>query len=239
LLRDRTRFVLGLGMAKRGILFVTGTDTGVGKTVATCLLTRALRASGVRVAALKPLCSGSRRDAKRLRSAAGGLLTLDEVNPWWFQAPLTPWVAARQEGRQVRLPALLQHVRALRHRSDWILMEGAGGLLSPLGERFDARDLIIRLRARVMLVAVNRLGVINQVLLTLRALPPGSAEDARLILMDSSRPDASSESNAAVLGERLGVRQIVLCPRMTASEMSCDGTARPEMRPLVEWLMQA
>jgi dethiobiotin synthetase len=225
-------------MAKRGILFVTGTDTGVGKTVVTCLLTRALCVSGIRVAALKPLCSGSRSDARRLRSAAGGVLTLDAVNPWWFQAPLTPWVAARQEGRQVGLSALLDHVRAIRERFDWILVEGAGGLLSPLGERFDARDLIVRLRARVVLVAVNRLGVINQVLLTLRALPPGSAGDARLVLMDPSRPDVSSESNAAVLRERLGVRRILLCPRMTTSEISGDGKARPEMRPLVEWLMQ-
>jgi dethiobiotin synthetase len=238
LLHGATQAVIESGMAKRGILFVTGTDTGSGKTVITGLLTRALCSSGICVAALKPFCSGSRGDAQRLRSAAGGVLTMEEVNPWWFRAPLAPGVAAHAEGRQVRLPELLDHVRAMQRRFDWVLLEGAGGLLSPLGEEFDARDVIVRLRAQVLLAAINRLGVINHVLLTLRALPPGLAGDARLVLMAPGRADASLKSNADVFRERLGAHRVESLPRMSASELSGERKARPELERLVKWLIE-
>ena len=80
-------------MAQR-IYFIIGTDTGVGKTVFTALLTRRLREKEVRVAALKPLCSGGREDARVLRAASGHVLSLDEINPWHFRAPLAPLLAA-------------------------------------------------------------------------------------------------------------------------------------------------
>jgi dethiobiotin synthetase len=225
-------------MGKHAILFVTGTDTGVGKTVLTGMLTRALRASGRTVAALKPLCSGTRADARRLREAAGGALSLNEVNPWWFRAPLTPWVAARAEGRRVRMVELVEHVQAVRRRYDWVLVEGAGGLLSPLGEGYDARDLIVQLRARVAIVGWNRLGVLNQVLLTLRALPPGVARDARVVLMTPRRPDASSASNPQVLRERMGADRVEAWPWLSQAEPACAAAVRPELGRLVRWLTE-
>jgi dethiobiotin synthetase len=225
-------------MANNGTIFITGTGTGAGKTVVTCLLARALRASGKRVAAVKPLCSGPRSDARRLCDAGGGGLTLDEVNPWWFRAPLTPLVAARQEGRSVRLRELVEHVRAVRERFEWVLVEGAGGLLSPLGEGFDARNLILRLRAQAVVTGVNQLGVINQVLLTLQCLPARFSAAARIVLVAAPRPNTSSESNIALLRERLGPHRVKVLRRMTAAERAGDAMKRAELDEWVRWLAE-
>src|SRR5208282_5318771 len=126
---------------------------------------------GVNAVALKPICSGVRADARELRAAMDGALSLDEINPWHFRAPIAPLLAARREQKRVRLADVLAHVRAMQKRFDVLLVEGAGGLLSPLGENFDSRDLIAALRATPMVVCPNRLGAVNQVLLTLAALP--------------------------------------------------------------------
>src|SRR6185503_8633684 len=124
------------------ILFITGTDTGVGKTVLTALLTRYLRQRGLPVAALKPISSGGRSDAYALYRALDGELTLDEINPWHFYAALAPLVSARMERRSVRKQQVVRHVCRVAARFPVVLVEGAGGLLSPLGEKFDSRDLI-------------------------------------------------------------------------------------------------
>src|SRR6266581_5133714 len=110
------------------ILFITGTDTGVGKTVLTSLLARHLCERGVAVAALKPICSGGRADARALHSSLNGALTLDEINPWHFRAPLAPLIAARREQRRVELANVLAHVRRIEGRFEVVLVEGAGGL---------------------------------------------------------------------------------------------------------------
>ena len=160
-------------------LFITGTDTGAGKTVLTALLTRYLRERGVPAAALKPVCSGGRDDARRLCAASAGALVLDEVNPWHFRAPLAPLLAARRERKQVKLSTVLAYIRMMQKRFDFLLVEGAGGLLSSLGENFDSRDLIASLRATPIIVCPNRLGAVNQARLTVEALPAGAAARAR------------------------------------------------------------
>ena len=152
-------------------LFITGTDTGVGKTVLTALLVRFLRERGVVAAALKPICSGGRDDAKKIFTAMNGALTLDEINPWHFRAPIAPLLAARRENKKVKLSQVLAQIRAMKKCFDILLVEGAGGLLSPLGENFDSRDLILKSHATPIVVCPNRLGAVNQVLLTLEALP--------------------------------------------------------------------
>src|SRR5580698_4299675 len=182
-------------------IFITGTDTGVGKTVLTALLAGFLRKRGVRVAALKPVCSGGRDDARMLHAALGGTLTLDEINPWHFRAPVAPVQAARREKKTVRLARVLAHIRAVRKNFDVVLVEGAGGLLSPLGEDFNSRDLITGLRAMPVIVAPNRLGVVNQILLTLEALPKSPRVRAAVVLMTPPKPDTATQSNAGLLKE--------------------------------------
>jgi len=186
------------------ILFITGTDTGAGKTVLTALLAAFLRARGVRVAALKPVCSGGRADARALRRALGGALTLDEINPWHFRAPVAPALAAQREKRAVKLARVLAHVRAVQKKFDLTLVEGAGGLLSPLGEDFDARDLLAALRAKPVVVAQNKLGAVNHLLLTLEALPKGLRARAQVVLVSPATPDEATATNAALLEKWAG-----------------------------------
>jgi dethiobiotin synthetase len=197
---------------KRTTFFITGTDTGVGKTLLAALLTRHLRKRGVNAASLKPVCSGDRADARVLHAASAGALTLDEINPWHFRAPIAPRLAARRERKRVVLADVLLHVRAMQKRFDVVLIEGAGGLLSPLGEDFDSRDLIVALPATPIVVCPNRLGAVNQILLTLAALPRSASGRARAVLMSPSKPDASTSTNAGLLAEFPGARKIFCLP---------------------------
>jgi len=194
------------------LFFITGTDTGVGKTVLTALLARHWRERGVNAAALKPVCSGGRGDVRVLSAALGRALAPDEINPWHFRAPLAPLLAARRERRRVRLTDVLAHVRAIQKRFDVVLIEGAGGLLSPLGEDFNSRDLLAALRATPLVVGPDRLGVVNQVLLTRAALPRRQAAAARVILMSPAKPDAATGTNAGLLAEFFGAQRIFELP---------------------------
>ncbi len=196
----------------RRTFFITGTDTGVGKTVLTALLTRFLRERGVNAAALKPICSGGRADARALHAAMAGALTLDEINPWHFRSPIAPSLAARRENKTVKLPQVLGHVRAMQKRFDVLLLEGAGGLLSPLGENFDSRDLILALRATPIIVAPDKLGVVNHILLTVEALPGDARTKTRIILMLPPKPDAASGSNAKLLEQIVAREKILSLP---------------------------
>lgn len=192
--------------------FITGTDTGAGKTVLTALLARFLRERGVKVAALKPLCSGGRDDALELHAALGGALTLDEINSWHFRAAIAPLLAARLERKSVTLAQALAHIRAIKKNFAVTLVEGAGGLLSPLGENFDSRDLIIALHAAPIIVAPNRLGAVNHVLLTLEALPKNLRTHAKVVLMSPPKPDSATASNAKLLAEFFPAEKIVILP---------------------------
>lgn len=197
---------------KRPPIFITGTDTGVGKTVLTALLAGFLRQRGQRVAVCKPICSGGRDDARRLAAALGGEFNLDEINPWHFRAPIAPLLAARREGQRVTLPAVVAHARQLQKHCDVLLVEGAGGLLSPLGEKMDSRDLLVALRAVPIIVGLNRLGVVNHLRLTLAALPAAARARAIVVLMAPETPDRSTHTNAVLLAEHFDATNVVRLP---------------------------
>jgi dethiobiotin synthase len=198
-------------------LFITGTDTGVGKTVLTALLVRFLRERGGNAAALKPVCSGSRADARKFFAAMDGALSLDEINPWHFRAAIAPLLAARRESKRVELSQALAQIRVVQRRFDVLLVEGAGGLLSPLGENFSSRDLIASLRATPIIVAQNKLGAINQILLALEALPERIRTKARVVFVAPPKPDASTKSNANLLAEFFPAGKIFMLPRLGKS----------------------
>jgi len=206
------RFRFDVAGMQPTIVFITGTDTGVGKTMLTARLTRFLRERGVQAAALKPVCSGGRDDARLLCTASGGALSLDEINPWHFRAPVAPLLAARRERKRVKLSQVVTHVRALQRRFEVLLVEGAGGLLSPLGDDFDSRDLIVSLRATPIIVCPNQLGAVNQVLLTLEALPRGVMAKTRVVLMSPPKPDAATKTNAGLLAEHFDGKRIFQLP---------------------------
>lgn len=192
--------------------FITGTDTGVGKTVLTVLLTRHLRARGIPVRAVKPFCSGGREDAEALHAAQGGSEALDAINPWHFRVALTPLLAARREHRRIVRKDAEAYLKTAAAGHGVLLIEGAGGLLSPLGIGFNARDLIASLDATPLVVCPNRLGAINQALLVLDAIPGNAGTRARLILMEARIPDAASRTNPRLLRELIGPDRVFLLP---------------------------
>jgi dethiobiotin synthetase len=158
-------------------LFITGSDTGVGKTYVAALIARALRRQGHSVGVYKPVASGCREtgkklfceDAALLWEAAGRPSELERVCPQMFRAPLAPNLAAAKEGRSVDAGLLRDGVRYWQKRSDIVLVEGAGGLMSPLTDDEFNADLAHDLGYSLIVVVPNRLGVINQALMTLIA----------------------------------------------------------------------
>jgi dethiobiotin synthetase len=221
------------------IVFITGTDTGVGKTVLTALLAQFLRERGVKAAALKPVCSGGRADARALRAAMDGALSLNEINPWHFRAPIAPLLAARRERKRVHLAGVLAHVRAMQKRFDVVLVEGAGGLLSPLGENFNSRDLIVALGALPLVVAPNRLGAVNHLLLTLAALPRGAAASARVVWMSPPKRDAAAASNARLLAGFFHAKRIFTLPWMGEEFSPGEVLKNPQVRRTLRTLATA
>jgi dethiobiotin synthetase len=213
-------------------IFITGTDTGAGKTVLTTLLAGFLRERGIRVAALKPVCSGGRGDARLLHAALGGALALDAINPWHFRAPVSPLLAAQREKKTVRLAPVLAHIRAVRKNFDVVLVEGAGGLLSPLGEDFDSRDLISALRATPVIIAPNQLGVVNHILLTLEALPENVRARARVVLAMPPKTDSATKSNAGLLAQ-LSVQNIYRLPWLGANFSAAVVLQKPRVRQIL------
>jgi dethiobiotin synthetase len=237
--------------------FITGTDTGAGKTVLTALLAEFLRARGVRVAAFKPLCSGGRADAEKIHAALGGALTLDEINPWHFRAALAPALAARLEKKSVTLAQIRAHIRARRKDCDVTLVEGAGGLLSPLGncsgglrrspktsalterrykKSFDSHDLILALRATPIIVAQNKLGAVNHLLLTLAALPENFRAAAKVVLMSPAKPDAATATNARLLAEFFPAENIFTLPWFGKKFSRATALKKPRVRRTLQKL---
>lgn len=189
--RAHTRFV-----------FVTGTDTNVGKTVVTALLTAHLSAMGMSFRAVKPFCSGERTDALLLAELQHGMLSIDQLNPFYFPPPVSPWTAARLTGRTISATETLEFLHERARGMHLLLIEGAGGLLSPLADKLNSADLIATLGAEVIVVAANRLGVLNHTLLTVEALRARGVKQVRIALVDPAmRAEAvrSNESDLRIL----------------------------------------
>lgn len=157
-------------MKARGI-FVTGTDTGVGKTRVAIALIHALRARGLRVAAMKPVSAGSapgelNEDVVALVEAANVMADLRDINPYAFAEPVAPHIAAQQVRVHIDLDCITAAYGRLAADADVVVVEGAGGWRVPLNEREDMSDLAQRLGLPVLLVVGLRLGCLNHALLT-------------------------------------------------------------------------
>ncbi len=212
-------------------LFVTGTDTGVGKTFVACALAAALRARGRRVAVMKPVETGvteDPEDALRLCAAAGDPAPLDAICPVRLRAPLAPAVAARLEGRSIDLDALADAIGRRAADADVLLVEGAGGLLVPITGRRTFLDLAVRAHLPVLIVAANRLGTINHCALTARvAAAAGLAVRGFVLSHPVPDPDASAATNAEAITALtglgcLGVLEHGCTPREAAVRLAVD-----------------
>ena len=193
--------------------FVTGTDTGVGKTYVTARLIRRLRAGGLDTVGFKPICCGSREDAEILRAAADDALSLNEVNPVWLRTPSAPYTAALVENRPVDLALVRETFDALRARHKSVLVEGVGGWLVPIQTDYTVADLAREIGWPVIIVVKNRLGALNHAALTVRQIQSTGLSCAGLILNDgpaASAPEEDAETiakttNRAVLEAWLGL----------------------------------
>jgi dethiobiotin synthetase len=158
--------------------FLTGTDTEIGKTFASCALLHAWRAQGFRAVAYKPVAAGaelidgqwSNDDARRLLRASSPGFNLEQINPICLREAIAPHLAAQIEGRPICLAPIQQGFSLLSAQADRIVVEGVGGFRVPLGESFDSADLAQALDLPVILVIGLRLGCINHALLSAEAI---------------------------------------------------------------------
>lgn len=147
-------------------LFVTGTDTGVGKTVVAAGIAAGLKARGLNVGVMKPVAAGGREDAEVLCRAAEAADDMDLINPVCLHHPLSPNVAARRQGVEVDLGRIEHAARRLAEHRDLLIVEGAGGLLVPIRDDCLMADLVLRLDLPLLVVARRGLGTINHTLMT-------------------------------------------------------------------------
>ncbi len=161
----------------RGV-FITGTDTEVGKTVVATALIRALVQAGHRIAAMKPIAAGAdpgptgpqNADAVALKAAANVPATYEIVNPYCLKLPASPHIAAAKEGISIKLAPIVQAFGQLTRNSDLVVVEGAGGWLAPINETETMADIAATLDLPVVLVVGLRLGCLNHALLTAQAI---------------------------------------------------------------------
>jgi len=155
--------------------FIAGTDTGAGKTHATCALLHAFRAHGLTALGMKPIAAGTEADGEnedvvRLRAASSFTAPAGQINPYCFPPPIAPHLAAREAGVAIDPGLLAEAFAALQKQADVVLVEGVGGFLVPLADDFDAADLASRLGLPVILIVGMRLGCLNHALLTQEAI---------------------------------------------------------------------
>ena len=190
-------------------LFVTGTDTGVGKTAVSCAIAAHARAHDVPLAVMKPAETGcsdqAPEDALALRDAAGSTDPLDLVCPYRLPEPLAPAVAARRAGRTLSLAHVVDCARKLAEKRP-LLAEGAGGLLVPFTERETNADLMAALGLPVLVVARAGLGTINHTALTVEALRLRKLEVRAVVLNATSEPDLSAQDNASEIARLTGAQ---------------------------------
>lgn len=218
-------------------VFVAGTDTGVGKTWTACALARALSERGRRVVAIKPIetgCAGppsESEDGVALARATGQAEPSSALIR--LRAPVAPSEAADREGIRLDFEALVRRARASAASSEIALIEGAGGLLSPITWEHSALDLVRALDtdARVLLVAADRLGTINHTIMSLEILERRGFPALGVVLTAPSEPDLSTGSNARAIA------RLSRCPRIVEAPRTLDPSRMSRsMEAVVEWL---
>ena len=223
-------------------LFVTGTDTGVGKTVLTAAIVAALRARGDAVTALKPVITGLDeppdpiwpRDHELLAEVTG--TTPDRVALVSYGPPVSPHLAAELGGRPIDPAGLAEAIRAAADVSGGpIVVEGVGGLLVPLADAYDVRALARELQLPVLIAARPGLGTINHTLLTLEAARRAELQIAGVVLTPWPRsPDEIARSNRETI-ERLGAVGVATLPELPGPDPAALAAAGAGL-PLAVWL---
>ena len=187
-------------------LFITGTDTGVGKTRTVVQLLRLLRASGTSCAGMKPICCGDRQDAELLLAAGGVGLTIDDVNAVWLRTPAAPIVGSLTEEVSIDIERILAAFHALQNRVEHVIVEGVGGWLVPIRSDYFVSDLAVEMKLPVLVVAQNRLGCLNHTALTVRSVAEHKLRCLGVALIAApGTSDIAAATNADILKRILNV----------------------------------
>lgn len=205
-------------------IFVTGTDTECGKTIIAGGVARALLRRSFNVGVMKPVASSGdphrepgaktkwiSEDALHLRSAAATSDSLQLINPVCFKAALAPWPASLLEKKSINLNRVMMNYRELCRRHDFLVVEGAGGVMVPIKRKFDMIDLIARMKLPAMVVANPGLGTINHTLLTVQALKQEGIPLAGVVINNYQGKTRAEQTNPRVL-QRILKRRIVVVP---------------------------
>jgi len=201
---------------KHRAVFITATDTGVGKTIVTALLLAHLRRRRFRAVAMKPFSSGDRNDARLLRAVADNGVPLDAINPIHFKNPVAPYVAERLERRTWKTSSIHSAFRALRSTFSPILIEGIGGLLVPLHKRYSVCDLVCDMKLPLVIVARPGLGTLNHTALTIKVAREAGVKVLGIVLNDAAgKPHGIAErSNFSAIEEVCRVKVLAHIPHI-------------------------
>ncbi len=196
--------------------FVTGTDTGVGKTFVSCLLLRTLAAQNKNVVGMKPIAAGKENgkwlDVELLRMAGNVPVSDAMINPYALDAPIAPHIAARQQGVEITLDKIGNVFFALKNKADYVIVEGAGGFLVPVNARQDTADLARFLELPVILVVGMRLGCINHALLTVQAIMQTKLPMAGWVANCIDPSMRAQDENIATLQQRIDAPLLGVMP---------------------------
>lgn len=210
----------------KNILFVTGTDTGVGKTVFTGMLLHHLRSLRCRARAMKPFCSGSHDDVDILRQLQDNELSADQINPYYFPDPVAPIASRGKKNQKITASTVANKIRAVARNCDVLLVEGCGGLKVPITDHLFLIDVIAELKCPVILVGANKLGVLNHVLLSVEALKTRGLRKITIALMGQGSVDASTKTNPKILSDLLKPLPVFSIEFLGKELDSADGIKR-------------
>ncbi|HEX2830347.1 MAG TPA: dethiobiotin synthase [Burkholderiales bacterium] len=213
------------GEGVKGV-FVTGIDTGVGKTLFTCALLHAYAQRGLRAVGMKPVAAGAtvengvlvNEDVIAMRAAGNVDATLDLVNPYCFEPPIAPHIAAAQKGVTIDLERIASAYAGLAALADRVVVEGAGGFRVPLGPGVDTADLARRLALPVVIVVGMRLGCLNHALLTADAVRASGLHLAGWVASHVDADMMYAEDNVEALKTRLRAPLVARIPHTRTPE---------------------
>lgn len=181
-------------------IFITATDTEVGKTYVSCKIAEGLKWLNVNVGVFKPVATGDRNDAKALIKSSNIKESLERVNPVFFENPMSPYAASLIEKKAFNLKKVYYNFKYFLKKYNFTIVEGIGGVLVPLKKSFFVMDLIEKLKLPVVIVARHNLGTINHTLLTIEQLKKTNQKILGVIVNTcKDKNDISSKTNAELI----------------------------------------
>lgn len=224
-------------------LFVTGTDTGVGKTLVSAALLHGMKTLGLRAAGMKPIAAGAdlvdglwvNEDVVELTRAAGVEAPPDWVNPYLFRDAVAPHIAADRKGVRIEIPRIVDACRDLAGLADWVVVEGAGGFRVPLDAHRDSADLAAALELPILMVVGMRLGCLNHALLTAEAIATRGLRLAGWVANQVDPDMPAFAENIAALEARLPAPRLAVVPWLADAGPERAARLLPPRR-LEQWL---